>query len=224
MAWSEKEKQPFNVDESASDLEWDTKSWKVQGAINLQLGQNFEGRGWEKNLDWDTDAILNDLKENHVKIEDAEMMWYRWKKVHIELPSYRNFEWFNFDYFVSDDIFNKKDFEKEPELQEKSYSMSDVSKLLQAMNRYITEHQGTNDGDMDYENELKYWETEKYRCNAWDCLRAITWLDYFYWLSDKDVEWRKNSRVRWFYYGFNCHFDLYYDDYNVANLFLKLSD
>jgi hypothetical protein len=77
---------------------------------------------------------------------------------------------------------------------------------------------------MDYENELKYWETEKYRCNAWDYLRAITWLDYFYWLSDKDVEWRKNSRVRWFYYGFNCHFDLYYDDYNVANLFLKLSD
>jgi hypothetical protein len=44
--------------------------------------------------------------------------------------------------------------------------MSDVSKLLQAMNRYIAEHKGTNDGEMDYENELKYWETEKYRCNA----------------------------------------------------------
>mgnify|MGYP007013871630 CR=1 FL=1 len=224
MAWSEKEKQPFNVDESASDLEWDTKSWKVQGAINLQLGQNFEGRGWEKNLDWDTDAILNDLKENHVKIEDTEMMWYKWKKVHIELPSYRNFEWFNSDYFVSDGLVKKGDLDRPicDEFVTKSCSMSDISKLLQAMNRYMAEHGVDNDWDMDYEKEL--WEGNRPTCNAWEYLKSIIWLKDWFWLKDGNVAWKIGSRAKLASYGDYFGFSRSDVDGNIAHLLLKLSD
>jgi len=176
-------------------------------------------------LKGDTNAILKDLKENHVKIEkNAEVEWYKWKEVHFSLPAVWNFEWFKFDYFVSNDLIDKKDFEAKSELKKKLYSMNDVSKLLQAMNEYMTELWGENDGNIDYEAELKYWETEKYRCAAWDCLKAITWLDYVYWLSDKDVEWRMNSRVGWDCDDDDCYFSRISYDYYSANLFLRLSD
>jgi len=176
-------------------------------------------------LKWNTNIILNDLKENHVKVEEnAEMMWCKWKKVHIDLPAVWDFEWFKFDYFISDEAVYKRDFEKKSELEEKSYSMSDISKLLQAMNRYMIELKGKNDWDMDYEKELKYWETEKYRCDTWDCLKAITWLDYWYWLSDKDVAWKQGSRAIWVCDRDYCSF-LRFDFGNYrANLFLRLSD
>ena len=132
---------------------------KVENSTNWQIEQNFEYSGWKEELIWDTDAILNDLRENHVKIEkNAEVEWYKWKKVHIDLPAVWNFEWFKFDYFVSNDFVYKKDFEAKSELKKKSYSMNDVSKLLQAMNEYMTELWGKNDGNIDYETELKYWE------------------------------------------------------------------
>lgn len=198
---------------------------KVENSTNWQIEQNFEYSGWKEELIWDTDAILNDLRENHVKIEkNAEVEWYKWKKVHIDLPAVWNFEWFKFDYFVSNDFVYKKDFEAKSELKKKSYSMNDVSKLLQAMNEYMTELWGKNDGNIDYETELKYWEFEKYRCTAWDCLKAITWLKYWYWLSDKDVAWIMDSRAVWDCGIVGCcRFNRYNND-NFAKLFLRLSD
>ena len=151
-------------------------------------------------------------------------MWYEWKKVYIDLPKVGNFPWFKFEYFVSNDRVYKKDFEKKSNLEKKSYSMSDGSKLLQAMNKYMIELGGKNDGDMDYENELKYWKTNTYRCNAWDCLKAITWLNDLYWLKDKNVDGIKNSRVRWRCRGNNSHFSRDCSGDGSANLFLRLSD
>ena len=180
----------------------------------------------EEKLKWDTDAILKDLKENHVKIEEnAKMMWYKWKKVHIYLPAVWDFEWFKFDYFVSDCEVLKKNFAKKPELEKRSYSMKDVSKLFQAMNEYMSELQGKNDWNMDYENELTCWGTKRNVCNAGDCLKAITWLNVSYRLRDKeDVVWERYQRAE-----LDCRNDCCYvyrslSEYNYANLLLKLPD
>jgi hypothetical protein len=178
-------------------------------------------------LFWNRNAILSDLDENHVTVEeDVEMMWYKWEKVHIDLPAVWNFEWFKFDYFVSYDCVTKKDFEKEPELENKSYSTNDVWNLLKAMNKYMAELGCKTDyWQMDYENVLKYWE--KYNtwcCKAWDCLQRITWLKRTCWLSDKNMAWRKGSRAVWAFHGdFCCFFDRINDEYK-AYLFLRLSD
>ena len=176
-------------------------------------------------LKWDTDAILKDLRKNYVKIEEnAEMMWYKWKKVHIDLPAVWNFEWFKFDYFVSDKTIKRETFESNPELEKKSYSMKDISKLLQAMDEYMSELQGKNDGERNYENEQKFWETDVYRCNAWDCLKSITWLNSRYWLSDKNIHWKK-IRAIWTCISDGCCFitgDAYFAD--TAPLLLRLTD
>ena len=209
-------------------LQWLTDKQELALSTTLKQDKKYNGK---EHLIWDTDAILKDLKENHVTIEDnAEVMWYRWKNVHIELPAVWDFEWFKFDYFVSDDRVYKYIFRNDPELEKKSYSMSDISKLLKAINSYMSELQGKSDKDMDYENDLKMWENLNFifnrRCNAWDCLKAITWLHYWFWLSDRNVAWHGGLHARLDCSDDNCRFYSYYHaySYNDANLLLKLSD
>ncbi len=182
---------------------------------------------WLESLRWDRDGILNALRENekYVKIEEnVKVMWYKWKKVYINLPKVWNFEWFKFDYFVSDDDVTKKHFEKKPKLKKKSYSMNDVSNLLKAMNTFMAALGCETDWNMKYENELKYWENNTDRCDAWDCLKTITWLNSWYWLSDKNEAWRKGSRAGWCCNYDHCYFDRNDRDEISVNLFLRLSD
>ena len=179
---------------------------------------------WLEDLKWDKDGILNALKENpkYIKIEEnAEVMWYNWKKVHINLPKVWKFEWYKFDYFVSDFSLTKKNFEKNHELEKKSYSMNDVSNLLKAMNEFMAALECKTDWDMKYESELRYWERDTWRCYAWEYLKAITWLNSWYWLSDKE-EWRYH--VLWILTMIECYF--YPNDINYCDgrLFLRLSD
>ena len=205
--------------------------WKVEDKVEdkVEVEEWVKKDKWLENLKWDTDAILDDLRKNYVKIEEnVRMLWYEWKKVHINLPAVWNFEWFKFDYFVSNDEVMKYDFERKSQLEKRSYSINDVSKLLQAMNKYMVELQGDNDWDMDYENELKYWETETWGCKAWDCLKVITWLDNWYWLKDKEVARRGYSRALWYCFNNillkNACFFKHDNGINFrANLFLKLS-
>ena len=181
----------------------------------------------EKNLKlmWNTNAILNDLKENHIKIEeDKEMMWYKWKIIHIDLPKVWNFKWFRFGYFVSNITITKEEFERDPLIEKQSYSMKDVSELLQAMNEYMKELQGDNDWDMNYENGLRRRETNTIGCMMWYCLRYITCLNTWYWLKDKELSWIKGSRAIRACANGNCCFSLGDRSDNYANLFLKLSD
>ena len=175
-------------------------------------------------LYWDKEKILKNLKENCVKVEEnVEMMWYEWEKVHINLPAVWHFEWFKFEYFVSDEYVYKIDFESNSELEEKSYSMKEVWELLKAMNGYMQAMGVETDGDMDYENNLKYWETHNNSRKAWDYLKQIAWLNERYWLSDKNVGWRKNSHARWRCNSDHCNFSRSDFAYGRANLFLRLS-
>ena len=172
--------------------------------------------------------ILNDLKENHIKIEeDVEMMGYKWKVVHIDLPAMWNFEWFKFDYFVSNKSVDKENFESKSELKEKSYSMSDISTLLQAMNRYMVEcwwWKYCTDKYDDYKKELNFVESNRDSCYAWYYLTLITWLDSWHWLSDT-VAWKKDLRAVWQCHDNICAFDREDgDEFIEHNLFLKLSN
>lgn len=198
--------------------------WKIEDKVEVKKWVKEDK--WLGDLKWDWDAILKFLKSDkkYVDIkENVEMMWYKWKKVKITLPAVWNFKGYKFSYFVSDDLVTKRDFEMKPKLEKKSYSMNDISKLLKAMNGFMATLGCETDWGMKYKNELKYWETNTYRCSAWNCLKAITWLDSWYWLSDKNVAWRKNSRAKWYCDLGNCYFYRGDNDNYSANLFLRSS-
>lgn len=189
--------------------------WKIE--------EETEVKDKKEELYWDKEKILESLKQKVEVEENVEYMWYKWKKVHITLPREWEFEWFKFEYFVSDESVHKKDFESNVELEKKSYSMKEVWNLLKAMNRYMKAMGVETDWNMDYENDLKY-RTYNYGCAAWDCLKQIAWLNSLYWLKDKNVDWTKNLRGSWSCYNFNCDFCRLGHDFNDADLFLRLSD
>lgn len=191
--------------------------------------ENSENEQWRKRkeseLFWNKEAILKNLKENTVILKNVQMYWYNWNKVHINLPAVWNFEWFKFDYFVSyKGTLKPLEYESYPKLEEKLYSMKEIWELLKAMNKYMKEMGVETDGDVDYENDLKNWETSNYRCNAWDCLKDILWLNECYWLKDNNVNWRTDFRALWNCEGRCCYFDDIGANHIRANLFLKLSD
>ena len=195
-------------------------------AISEQEQKKTEQRN--KELYWNKEKILENLKENCVKVEEkVEMMWYKWKKVHINLPAVWKFKWFKFDYFVSNESVRKYDFKKGSELENKSYSMKEVWELLKAMNRYMKAMGVETDWEMNYEKDLRYWETDNYSCIAWDWLKQVVLLDDEYWLKDCDVAWYENLHVnlvcKFFYCNFQCC-GAVCGEVNSASLFLKLSD
>lgn len=132
-------------------------------------------------LIWNAEAILNDLKKNHVKEKNVEEMGYQWKRVYIDFPAVGSFKWFKFDYFVSEDKISKDELKSNPKLKEKLHSFSEIWKLLQAMNSYMKEFGVKTDYFMDYADRLKYYHTDYHNCVAWNYLKDITGLNSRYW-------------------------------------------
>lgn len=214
------------IAEADKDIVEKSKTYKeAQIDYRWEVGEEIEVKDINKKLYWNKEKILENLKEKCVKVEEnVEYMWYNWKKVHIDLPEIEwKFGWFKFEYFVSNESVLKRDFERNAELEKKSNSMKDVWGLLWAMNKYMQAMGVETDWDMDYKYDLKYWKTNNYRCDAWDCLKQITWLDYRYWLMDKNVDSKKNSRAAWYCNDGNCSFNRIDNDNFNANLFLRLS-
>ena len=179
----------------------------------------------EQNEDYEKrekkEKILKDLKENHVKIEEnVEMMWYKWKKVYINLPAVWSFEWFKFEYFISENTVYGSEITSE--LNDKLYSIRDISQMLKAMNRYMKALGVETDGYMDYERYLldsrDFWQDVK----VWDCFKSITGLDCACWLDNG-----KNGIIEWnchkYVFYFNTYFDMDPRYPNIAHLFLRLS-
>ena len=220
---SEREYLSEQVDRIRKRGKFDKKLEEIRKMVDEQKNKETELKDKKEKLYWNKDAILKDLMENYVTVhENQEKMGYKGKIVEINLPGM--WEDYNpFKYFVSDKSVRKDTFERNPELKEKSYSKKEVCGLLQAMDRYMQAMGVETDWAMDYENELKYWETYNHRCDAWDCLKQIAWLDRWYWLRDKDVGWRKNSRAYWYCDYDYCYFNRSDYDYYYANLFLRLS-
>lgn len=179
--------------------------WDDEKRTNIQELTGEKKSEISETLFWNKEAILKDLKEHHVKIEEnAEMMWFKWKKIRLELPAVWNFEGFKFDCFVSDESIEKKSIEKkfflkkESKLEEKSYSMQEIWELLEAINTYMKELWIDSDENMDYKNDLQTREKGKFhrdvpKSKAWNYLKSIIGLDSFYWLKDKNV-WYYNGK------------------------------
>ena len=171
-------------------------------------------------LFWDKEAILKDLKENHVKIEEnVENFWKEWKIVHIDLPAVWEFEWFKFDCFISNDSFNRETLGKErgtKKTNKNLYSVKEISRLLQAINKYMKALGVDTDWDMDYE---KISNKEVYT-KSWDIVKNIFGLDWYYWLSDETLN---NDRWYWCCVD-NCYFQHNNFVTTEARLLLKLSD
>ena len=194
----------------------------------------------KESLFWNREAILGDLKDNYVKVEDGvEMMWYKWKKVYINLPAVWNFEWFKFDCFVWVGSETKSFLEKDhQDVIDNSYSIKDISNLLRAMNRYMKEYGVETDWDADYETALRLgngWNCET-NCKAWDCLKYLfpwhksPYYEDRYWLKDveEDIESRVeediDSRFVWKFHSDACFFDRRWKWRDWGRILLKLHD
>ena len=134
-------------------------------------------------LFWNVDAILRDLKKNHIEEHDAEEMWYKWKRVHIDLPAVWDFNWFEFDYFVSKNTISQREFKQNLELEKKSHSFWSISKLLEKLNKYMKELWVETDWNMDYRAALMYYSTDCHNCVVWNHLKDITGLSSRYWVK-----------------------------------------
>ena len=210
-----KEKGPQDgLEKLQSILEWLSDSQKDE---MFKLLVKDKEKRWElkEELVWFEEGVLNDLKKNHIKIEEnAEMMWYKWRKIHIDLPAAWDFKWFKFDCFVSDnDIYNET-FEEDPKLIDRSYTTEDISDLVKAFNRYM--HAYWLDMRGKYADDFKktFWYTG---C----CLKELAWFHEWYHL--KDVDEKTHYRVqRNCDYGHGCYFDRYFG--GEGYLLLKPSD
>ena len=143
-------------DELKSRLEWLTDEQKDK--LFEMLKQDRLDR--EKSM-WNIDAILEDLKENHVNIEgNKEILNKKWIIMHINLPAIWKFNWFKFECFISNylESVNLEDWNEE--YKEKSYSMEEILKLYEAIIKYMKEH---------------WVDADEY--DAHEYLLKITWLD-----------------------------------------------
>ena len=172
--------------------------------------------------------MLKDFEENHVKIEEnMEMFGERWKIIHINLPSVWDFGWFKFDFFVSDRIVWKEDFEGK-QLEKQSYSRREVADLLEALNKYMEACWVDWDGEVDYEQYANVYGKRCYDSEAWKFLRKKIKRDY--WLSDKNsLDWTIDDgdiRAYLTCWGWECWFFAISADCDVANaqLLFRLPD
>ena len=158
----------------------------------------------EKRIKMQEEQIIRNIREYNVRtINNQEMFWVKGKIVTLDLPKVWDFKWFKFSYFVSNDTITKGTFEKIPlfkkesKFEKQSYTLKEICELMNALRKFIEESDLHEDCGMDYEKELKYWETQKTKCHVWKFLKSILWLDDTFWLKDKNVDWKEKSRVRW---------------------------
>lgn len=135
-------------DDLKSIMEWLSDEKRDELLEMLKQDKKERGVAMRESLHWDKEAILKDLKENHVKIEeDAEspfncFLGRKWRIFHIDLPAVWNFKWFKFDFYVSDWYVKKEDFDQYFEKTSLLYSyweMWEHNGLLRAIAEYMKE-------------------------------------------------------------------------------------
>jgi len=120
------------------DLNWLTEAQKDKLLNDLIEDKNRANRpdNFEE-LKWNPDKVIADLKKNHMKVdENVEMCWYKGKIVHIELPSVWWFEWYRFDYFISDEVV-EVDTYNNIKWTIKYHTKRSFWKFLNNLNRYM---------------------------------------------------------------------------------------
>lgn len=190
--------KPIRWDEELKTrLEWLTPEEKDRLFEILKQDKEKNEEEQEKSqpnteLFWNKEAVLEDLKENHVKIEEnAEMMWYKWKKVHIDLPAVWDFEWFKFDYFVSEDTVDESDFKNGP--INESYSRKEILDVLKNIWKYLNLY-----GIETKEREVSVGSGSYILEGHHRYLKDFLWLTKWYWLNEQ-FEWSlSDNHYMWF--------------------------
>ena len=107
-----------------------------------ELFDDSETKKFQKELKENTKKFKNFIKiMENTKKEKTEIMWFPWNNVHVELPALWSFNWFKFDYFVSDLSFqvDENDIKNNPELEQRLYSKSEIWEFMSAMHSYMKE-------------------------------------------------------------------------------------
>lgn len=101
-------------EEIESIIKWLSNEQKKRLLESLKKEKEYaEKRKPNPELLYNKEAVINDLKENHVKIiKNQEMLWHHWKIVQIVLPAVWKFEWRTFRFFVSSKSIKKQIFKK----------------------------------------------------------------------------------------------------------------
>ena len=178
-AWAKIEKQRKKKSRSCF--------WKKRKKERKRKGNIKNGWNWSEIKK----RSLKDLRMNYVKKdkEEREMFGYNWEVWHFELPAVWNFEWFKFDYFISNSPVTKEEFERDPLIEKQSYSIKDILKLWKAMKEYMSE----------------YWVIMG-SSSVWFYLSEILNLDYSSWVKDKNVIWKDDSRAFWVWHDYDGYF------------------
>jgi hypothetical protein len=151
----------------------------LEQVIKSNRPRNFE------QLRWNPYNVVVDLKKNYLKVEEnVEMYGYKWKIVHIELPSVGWFKWYKFDYFISDedvylDIYNSImwNMRNHTKLSFASF-LNNLNDYMQQFDikldyaRWKSRYQG-------YAYDMDYRYTHKNSCEIWDYVRIL--LEGYLW-------------------------------------------
>lgn len=175
-------------EELKSRLEWLTPEQKDR--LFHILKEDVKKRYWER-LYWNKDAILDDLRKNHVKHMDYEIWWHKWCMTILDLPPvWKKFKWFVFQCFRSYDTISKSEFLKNKDFVDMSYTKEEISNLFRAMNEYMKANWIYTDESMDYEHELREPNSSKESCKAWLYVEHLIWPWH-------DQLFLKNTKKRW---------------------------
>lgn len=172
----------------------------------------------KKNLEIKLNYILDNLKRNHVSIEEnIELYGKKWKKIHIELPAVWKFRWYKFDLFVSDDAIDIDSVRSSLQIQSKMYTMYEIWEFMAKFNQYLYAYWIYTDGDIDYADTLTFSCGKKSK--VWNYIKRISWLsDRYLFKNDGkwDLDWTFDFSLRGFFLPVSTR------DYRWIHLLLKV--
>ena len=152
-------------------------------------------------LFWKEEAILNDLKKNHVKIEEVELFWRICEIVHIDLPPVNDFQWLKMDVLLIRGWIES--LQQSVWLDNIDNNASDkISQFLNCVSDYMksywidlwknTNFEYVEDSINSQHNDiLKYisrfvpWEMYTFLLNWWKVLQVADW-EWNYCIKDLD--------------------------------------
>ena len=188
----------------------------------------------EKEYQKKRNEVVKELTKNHVKVEwNIEMFWCKGVKLHIDLPAVGKFKWYNFDCFLSEEHRNQKFVSEHPEVEEKMYSMDDISKLLDAIRSYMENSWVSIPNEWNIKKNMRYRErdhftkkdwiryrdAENLQNEEWNILKEITGLNWMFLLKDKRLKEGKDYHYGWLFHNqFNFFNTVWVDD---SSLLLK---
>lgn len=246
MAWTNGERLSNNI--KPVDTLWQKlTTWKdaeIEGQLKDTLScsekkkevvmeqKTIDNIKWIENLSKRKRAILDYLKENCMmpkkweEIEHVERYWVMWVTYCLTLPSVNWSKCKIIDWFESDDVVSRYDYDKNQTWMDNSITIDDVAtKLYWNMRDFLSMFGVSQDTGVDFVKELfKYYVDD---CSTWNSLKSVARLKNSYFLKDrneniKDDNWTPACAGRRCAY-WHCDFNWVNSGVNVGHLFMWLN-